>query len=315
MRPLLQKIVMSMITGSISFGLAIVTTRSLATTVSLAVFVAGVALVVQFLRDVEEAMASVVTVVAHVNDATRLRESIEGLNLGPVPTGTHPVQNLIDNVVAFTPPSPLLAQLVVAEMSGLTDLVQGLSRPTDRLPAAACTVSCEGEDRDWLLALTRAASVQILATSTTWADGGGGRFEDGFWKTELGRSYLREQQRAVERGVRIRRIFILTDPEILASAQFIRTCEKQREAGIEVRVNEMLGTPPERRSDIWTATFKDFIVFDGQVSYEVELEGITPAIARTNLLYHRQTVHDRTARFEAIWDASAEVEWPPAAAS
>ncbi|CAJ59045.1 hypothetical protein; putative signal peptide [Frankia alni ACN14a] len=309
MRPLLQRISIALLTGAVSFGLTKLARGSLVSTLTLAVFVAGSVLVVEFLRDVERSMTSTENMISHVNNATRLREAIEGSALDVLPTGSRPVQGLINNVVGFTPPSPILGRLVVSEIRDLTELVQGLTTEIGRRSAYAA--SCEGEDRNWLLALTGAATGRILATSTTAADGGQGKFEDGFWKTELGRAYLNAQRAAVDRGVEIRRVFILTDPEILASDDFIRTCEKQLKAGIEVRTNEVLSNSPSTRND-WTATFKDFILFDDEVSYEVDLEGIPPtlSIARTNLRYHPVTILDRRTRFEEIWEASTPFRLP-----
>ncbi|MCM3882080.1 hypothetical protein [Frankia sp. R82] len=310
MQPLLPRVAVALLTGTISFGLTTLAHGSVASTLTLGVFVAGAVLVVEFLRDVERSMSDIERTISQVNDAARLRAAMEKSPLDAQPSAAHPLRSLLDTVVTFAPPSSVLGRLVTEEIRSLTALLHGLTAEGP----AAFAAGCEGEDRDWLLALTRAASRQIFAISTTAADGGRGNFEDGFWKTELGRDYLNAQRAAVERGVAVRRIFILTNPDVLTSPDFVRTCEKQASAGVEVRTNEVYNLSPSSRYDDWTALFKDFILFDDDVSYEVELEGVPPtvSIARTNLRYHRDTLRDRRDRFDAIWEASTPFPAPPA---
>jgi hypothetical protein len=62
-------------------------------------------------------------------------------------------------------------------------------------------VAYDGEDRDWLLGLTRHAQSSIDTTSLMAVDASGGGFgEGGLWSSDLGRRYLEVQREAVQRA-------------------------------------------------------------------------------------------------------------------
>ena len=52
--------------------------------------------------------------------------------------------------------------------------------------------------------------------------GGGGSYS--FWLSDLGRRYLYHQGEAVERGVKVRRVFILDRSDLLADPNFGKMC-------------------------------------------------------------------------------------------
>ncbi|CAO5159444.1 DUF6879 domain-containing protein [Frankia sp. AiPs1] len=304
MRSLLQRIAFALASGAAGYVLTKWVHGSTVTNLTLAVFIGGAVLIVEFLHEVESGVRDTARTIVEVNRSTQLREQIENSPLDS--SENWPVRDLIDNAVICAPPTPILRQLVGAEIRNLIQLMQGLTAVDGRNSAVA---SCDGEDRNWLLALTEASQSSILATSTTWTDGGEGKFEDGFWKSELGRAYLQGQRAAVRRGVLVQRVFILTDPAILANEDFIRTCEKQHAAGIEVRTKVVLSTPSFHQVEDWAATFKDFILFDHDVSYEIDMDGIQAmTIARTNLRFNPAILQERRDLFEVIWNGSTPLE-------
>jgi hypothetical protein len=162
-----------------------------------------------------------------------------------------------------------------------------------------------GEDRDWLLALTRCARNSIDATSLPGVDGRAQGFEGGFWDTDLGNRYLEYQKEAVGRGVKIRRVFVLEDPATAADDSFRRMCRRHADIQIEVRVLEPEAIP----SPLHDLRF-DFILFDGAVSYQVTPATrvphpvVRPHIVNTTLVLRPDLLSRNRAHFEALWAAA-----------
>jgi hypothetical protein len=160
----------------------------------------------------------------------------------------------------------------------------------------------DGEDRDWLLSLTHSARASIDAISTQQVDAAGAGFGEGFWNTDLGNHYLTAQHEAVKRGVRVRRMFIVDDDDMVADAQLRELCRRQLSLGIEVRVLR----PSRLKLDL-PADVYDFILFDDVLSYEM-----TPAMtlpARHETLFQSTTlelaggrVQERRQRYDKLWE-------------
>ncbi|MGH3415691.1 MAG: DUF6879 family protein [Actinocrinis sp.] len=162
----------------------------------------------------------------------------------------------------------------------------------------------DGEDRDWLLTLTRACARTLDATSLTTTDAGGRlRFSGGFWESDLGLHYLELQADAVERGVAIRRVFILENPKITEDPAYREMCERQSRLGLEIRylVPDMVSMSLHNKLD-------DFILFDNEISYEVvpslAAGDARPVISSTHLVLNRTLVAKRVRQFAEIWDAA-----------
>ncbi len=162
----------------------------------------------------------------------------------------------------------------------------------------------DGEDRDWLLTLTRTCARTLDATSLTTTDAGGRlRFSGGFWESDLGLHYLELQADAVERGVAIRRVFILENPKITEDPAYQAMCERQTRLGFEIRylVPDMVSMSLYNKLD-------DFILFDNEISYEVVPSLTTgdqrPTISSTHLVLNRALVAKRVRQFGEIWDAA-----------
>jgi hypothetical protein len=166
-------------------------------------------------------------------------------------------------------------------------------------------ISYDGEDRDWMLALTREAQTSINAISLSTVDAGVLGLDGGLWTSDLGQRYLELQREAVIRKVRIRRIFVVEHEheEMVQDESFLRITAMQRDIGVEVRMLDHKLIPDWMRSMIF-----DFIVFDGAVSYETTpttsfTSGQTrPAMLRTRLAPQPKRVQELEERFEKLWE-------------
>ncbi|GIF20678.1 hypothetical protein BJ973_001416 [Actinoplanes tereljensis] len=207
-------------------------------------------------------------------------------------------------VGAFT----LVAQLLIeaAEASRHLELARQATmsrRDVTRLVAAGGVpdapgrqlldgVRAERGDSDWLLGLTETAATGIDAV--TIASYGEGEF----WSSDLGRQYLERQRDAIARGVRIRRLFLLTDrtPD---PRRLDALLEPHRAIGVQTRV-----VPGFRQT-----VLDDFTVFDQKVSYEfrtarVTDDGIIPMVASVALVADPRLVKRRQERFEQLWSGA-----------
>jgi hypothetical protein len=160
----------------------------------------------------------------------------------------------------------------------------------------------DGEDRDLLLGLTRNVQKSLYAVSLGMVDSGGGGGSYSFWLSDLGRRYLYHQGEAVERGVKVRRVFILDRSDLLADPNFGRMCALQHDMNIEVRLldpSKVAGTPQQ---------MFDVILFDEAISYEVTsasaLPEDRPTFLNTRLALHDEAVGQRVRHFSALWDSA-----------
>jgi hypothetical protein len=272
-------------------------------------FVAGVAFIVQFLYDLEKRLARMESEYSRhalvneqrinegfekINEATKLFSLVEASALR-----TDEVTKLVSRAVQIKPNPELIFGLAQHEISRLSDLLKTLGNEGD--------ATYEGEDRDWLLALTRSVGSTLDATSTT-VDVGGHDFLDGsLWQSDLGQRYLEAQRDAARRGVRIRRIFILDEPELRQDRNFRRVVSMQADIGIEVRAMDPTLMPGQFIPPVF-----DLIIFDGVVSYQA-----TPTarvsnqnrqnIASTQLITTQLTVRSNIDRFNALWQVATPI--------
>ncbi|TCJ32924.1 hypothetical protein E0504_40585 [Parafrankia sp. BMG5.11] len=302
---IIRQVAVAVATGGATFLLSYLLDGEMTWTMMLSVFIGGVVLVVQHLVDVESKVEAAADAQAErlsgferrldrVDRGVRLLESLESSAVEAAVPGARPISGLVERSAKFVPPSPVLGRLVAEEIRAMNELLRGLEGDS---------ATCQGEDRDWILALTRGAQRTISATSTTAADGGRRSFSDGFWKSELGRAYLAAQREAVGRGVSVRRVFILNSEKIRRNSDFVKICEDQRNAGIIVHSvvvpgGDQLGSGGTG----WRKTFRDFILFDDEVSYEVEVGALQGAsITSTHLKFDRTRIGERIALFNEIW--------------
>jgi hypothetical protein len=193
--------------------------------------------------------------------------------------------------------SPLLQRLARQEIERSTAFVRQL--PTGR------EIAYDGEDREWLLGLTKEAQHSIDAISLSTVDAGMRGFDGGLWTSDLGTRYLEMQREAINRHVQIRRIFVFENQELAGDEVFMKITQMQRDAGVDVRMLDHQLIPEMLRAMIF-----DFIVFDGSVSYETTpattfaAGGTRPVIVRTLLAPMPDRVRELESQFEQLWVAA-----------
>jgi hypothetical protein len=193
--------------------------------------------------------------------------------------------------------SPLVRRLARQEIERVTSFVR-------QLPAGS-EITYDGEDRDWLLGLTREAEHAVDAISLSTVDAGMRGFDGGLWTRDLGPRYLELQREAVARNVRIRRIFVFENENLARDETFLRITQMQRDVGVEIRMLDHQLIPDWMQSMIF-----DFILFDGEVSYETtpattfSAGQSRPAIVRTVLSPVPARVGDLKGQFERLWEAA-----------
>lgn len=264
-------------------------------TLELAAIVAfGVALIL-FIVDTEVRLVAVGELVttgfAQIGRLAELSAKMERSSLGPalltefLETASH-----VDGRV-----NSLLQRVARQEVVRVTAFARQLQ--------AGGEIAYDGEDRDWMLGLTREAQASIDAISLSTVDAGVRGLDGGLWTSDLGIRYLDDQRKAINRNVRIRRIFVFEDEVMALEESVLRVTQMQRNAGVQVRMLAKKLIPDYLQSMIF-----DFIIFDGAVSYET-----TPATSytagqprpgtlRTRLAPEPTRVRDLEQRFEQLWE-------------
>jgi hypothetical protein len=305
-----RKVITTLGIGGAAFLISNRLDQSIIWAVLLSVFVGGVTLVVQFLAEFERRLHAVessqnrhfTTVqdliryrLTSINEATELFGRIENsaVRADLVKQLVHHSTNLDHSA------HELMHLFAHTEISRVSEFMKGLSERGE--------ITYDGEDRDWLLALTRNAQMSIDATSFMAVDASGQGFHDGgLWTSDLGQRYLEAQQKALDRNVTIRRIFMLDDPDGANDPELLRMCEIQRKLGIRVRLLDPLTLPGLHHNWMF-----DFIVFDSVISYECTpaawaKKGTKPAIVSTRLVLSPHRVAERVDGFRDLWDAARE---------
>jgi hypothetical protein len=191
--------------------------------------------------------------------------------------------------------NPLLQRVARREIERVTGFVRQLQ--------VGGEIAYDGEDRDWLLGLTREAESSIDAISLSTVDAGVLGLDGGLWTSDLGIRYLDDQRKAIARNVRIRRIFVLEREDMAHDESFLRVTQMQRNAGVQVRKLDQKLIPDYLQSMIF-----DFIIFDGLVSYETAAGApfiasqSRPGTLRTRLAPESDRVHDLEQRFKQLWE-------------
>jgi len=110
------------------------------------------------------------------------------------------------------------------------------------------------------------------------------------------------QRKAIERGVKVRRLFLIaedaTDEEQLESL-----LAPHLQIGVQTNILRPDDVHFLHRNDL-----EDFILFDSKVSYEFHTartlrKDVTPLIASVALVVEPRLVKKRQERFEELWDA------------
>ena len=292
---ILLKIVVTVIAGGLTYLLTNATNQPQVWQLTMSVFAGGVVLVVQFLIDLADEASRSTQLIRRMNEAaTTLAETEKVL-------GTDSLTRLAKATGALDQRDELQLRFAQQQVDELTELFEGL-----RSGRAAH----EGENPDWLLGLTDTAKVSIDATSLTSFDRTGkfkGFVDEGqFWDGELGQRYLLRQLAAIERKVRIRRLFLLVDGEPDAD-QLAALLRPHQEIRVAIRVLPRDRIPPLRRSDL-----ADFIIFDQRISYEFETAKVasdsSSPFTDVALIVGTKHLERRREVFEELWAAGREVK-------
>ncbi|GHJ45824.1 hypothetical protein Cs7R123_31660 [Catellatospora sp. TT07R-123] len=271
--------------------------RQLIASFGASLFVAGVAFMVQFLYDVERRLARLeVELVAsfrRISQATDLFGAVEASQLN-----TEKITELVARATQIKRLPELVNDLAAAEIDRLSEMFKTFSESGD--------VTYDGEDRDWLLGLTKHARRSLDAISTT-IDGGSQDYLDGsLWQSDLGQRYLEAQREAaIRRNVKIRRIFILDRPTQTDDEKFQRTVRMHQDLRIEVRTLDVSAQSPN-----FIPPIADVIIFDRVVCYQSSpsaplLEHSRVSIANTHLVTNRQKVERNIERFNELWELAS----------
>jgi hypothetical protein len=186
---------------------------------------------------------------------------------------------------ALAPGLPILSSFVRLEMQRVVGHMTAL---------AGMTVECHGENHDWMLSLTHAAERSVDAISTS--------ADREFWNSEPAGRYLIVQREAIEEhGMPVRRLFLLESARGLDD-WLLRLCEEQEAMHIEVRVTVLPELPPR----LLRGSTSDFVVFDEEVSFEIE-QDLRDVNVRTRLNARRDHVQDRMKRFRELWEAGMSI--------
>ncbi|WP_208117117.1 DUF6879 family protein [Streptomyces sp. NBC_00582] len=252
----------------------------------LSVLCGGIVLIVQFLvsfvNQMHAVKASVDQRFADIGKATKLFNEVEKLRDDGVP-------RLAENATKVVSTGPrILHDFANEEINRLAGVMEDLTSFSAETP---------GENHDWLMTLTKCTRHSIDAISTSVVD-------EAFWSTEPANRYLTAQHEAiVERGVTIRRLFIVKERGERAALAPI--CEEQRDLRIQVRVVALDQLPAHHRR----GNMIDFIVFDRALSYEIHPDQLG-LNSRTAVNARRELVQPLTRRFEQLWEAAEELQLP-----
>lgn len=303
------RILVTSIAGGLTYLLTNTTGQPEIWQLTMSIFVSGIVLVVQVLIDYDGRMGHFQEVQAEharrtedivdrrfaaISAATALYASVEATALK-----ADNVTRLVESAARISPHDELSRRFADHQINRLSTLFEGLQNGV---------AVDDGEDPNWLLGLTECTSRSIDATSmTSFARPAGFVDDDDFWSSRLGQRYLDGQRRAIaDRGVRIRRVFLMTDKDAENGDRLRALREPHRRIGIETRVLR------ESSLDFLLQTnLVDFILFDQAASYELHSSSTLgtearQAIISVTLVVEPRRIAERKQRFESMWAAAQE---------
>jgi hypothetical protein len=311
MRPVIRRIVVTSVSGALSYPATNMLFDAEAQQLAMSAAVGAVALVVQLLMEIDQRLATVEA--GQVENADRVNHSVASgfRNVSSATEAFSKIEasglsaprfaELAAKAGDIGPDAPpLIKEFAQSEIDRVTQLCAAL---------ADSGLSRDGEDHDYLLTLTGIARRSIDATSLFAVDAAGMSGESGFWNSDLGQSYLELQHDAVRRGVRVRRIFIVESEELMSRRQFETLCQAQADCGIDVRV-----LLPSRVS--MRQVFRDYVLFDDTISYEVtpcirmSRDDSEPRIQSTSVTSKGHQVSNLIEDYARLWEAAVS-PWAP----
>ncbi|MFF5076844.1 DUF6879 family protein [Actinoplanes sp. NPDC000266] len=297
----LRMALVAVATGGITYLITNGLDQPAAVSLILSVLIGGIALIIRFLVNFEKRLTTVEKVqrdsvedtkklvgdaFAEISDATALFGLIEASALQ-----TDLVTQLVRNSTTISPDSPpIVYQFVQAKIKETSDFLKQL--------AEGGTVTYYGEDRDWLLGLTRHATESVDAISMAAVD-------HDLWQSEIGQRYLDAQRRAARAGKRVRRIFVLDDPAMEHDPGLRTAYQEQREMLIDVRLLDRSTVPTPLQVQV-----RDLIIFDDTLAYETTPTTTDPRLAQvaeTRLVLTDSRVKECAQLFRELWEISREL--------
>lgn len=313
---ILLKILVAVFSGGTAFLFAALVTSDdkqedgLLWELVIGIFIGGVVMVIQFLMEFDERLGAmedrqvehhgyldslVRRKFSQVNEATELFSLVEASALR---------SELVLQFVRYAADikqssSPIIHKFAEGEINRMSAFLKGLRDGS--------TVSYPGEDQDWLLTLTQNVQRTLDATSLSTVDAGATGFDGGFWRADLGQRYLGLQKECVDRGIQVRRVFIIDRSELIEDPHFLEMCRLQQRARVHIKVLE-----PATAVGIARSAMRDFIVFDEEISYEATpasriTDNEQPTIVNTRLVLQEDQVKERIRDFNVLWGAAREI--------
>lgn len=326
----LRKTLIAMLSGGLSLGCAmLISSASIVSVLTISIVISGVALVVDYLielenttREIETESRGAITEIAErmrlqnqsvarqVEEAhAKLFEHIDGrlnalmsvpelFNLQRKrPSTAQSIVRVVRDAHSFEQQSsPLSMRFLEKKTTDFADLLRGLR---------AGHAVYNGEDFDWMMTLTDTCEQTIDATSSTATDSGGRlKYSGGFWDSNQGLLYMEAQRLAVlDRRVRVRRLFILEYAQLTSDPFYVQLCRRQRAAGFDIRYLTRDMCRPELLNQL-----DDFIIFDNEIVYEAVPTPTPgedrPTISRTEMIVARDLVARRARQYANLWDAA-----------
>ena len=315
-RDLLRKILVTCVAGAGTYAVTTFFDKDDMLALMLSAFVGGVTLVVQFLRDVEARQGSVdhnlstfgqrqqdlsnqldTSVKARLDSFNRTNAHLTRINAGPLEQ--EPVVELLKHIADLGTSAPALAhRLADAEISNVSSFIKDLG--------AGRQVAVDGDNWSWIYTLTNAARHGIDATSySARGDSDQGLLDDDMWLSPLGQRYMEMQAAAIQRGVTIRRIFVLETPQLAQHAVLRRIGNQQCAAGIDV------GLIDAATASNVAADHIPLIMFDHQISLDFttsRFPSAIPGFIKTTMVLNPYDVHARHEMFQRLWESAKRYE-------
>ncbi|WP_432190961.1 DUF6879 family protein [Streptomyces sp. bgisy027] len=233
-------------------------------------------LIVQYLVDFGERFEKVDQGFAEILAATELFSQVDGSVLRS--------EEVTRLVLGYTKVreqgGDIMQAFAEKELGRLAKMMEGLG---------SGSADCPGENHEWLIDITDCVKMTLDATSTS--------VDREFWNSGPAERYLAAQEKAIKRrGVEIRRLFIVRDPDEV-TPELRALCDSHRRRGIDARiaVRSLMESSPR---------VSDFIVFDGELCHETKPDQENNPDS-TLLNAEPDHIEDHITQFTELW-AEAE---------
>jgi hypothetical protein len=285
----IRKFLVTLAFGGVAYLLTILTKQPAIWSLTMSIFIGGVSLVVQFLVDVDARVGALDGRFTTVNRATELFGDVNARELK-----TDAVIELVETASAVAAlERPMLTRFANAEIERLTRILRQLaSNPSINEP---------GDEADWLLTLTANTDQSMRATTMI----GPRSVDEAFWQTPLAATYIETQREAIQRNVRIQRLFIIPRNQPMG-AEVEDLIQENLDLGIEVRVYR---DPP-------ALDVLEFVVFDAEICQEFPVRRGSNSgdtfFVKTELQTDPKVVARRIRQFDYWWRVAEVRPLPPA---